>query len=104
MQNRISYDPDMLPCVNRWILRFFDISVSGPMFVPTAQVLLSEDRGICLNGKTHILAQFNAMENFSIPEFGNAKWKSESMHVALLNQSSVLNIESYKASSHHVGN
>lgn len=53
----------------------------------------------------NILAQFNAMEHFSIPEFGNVKWKSESIHVALLNQSSVLlNIESNKASSHHVGN
>lgn len=67
--------------VNMWILRLFSISDSGPRFVPTAQVLLSENRGICLNGKTHsyrnLLAQFNAMERFSIPEFGNVKWKSE---------------------------
>lgn len=65
--------------VNLWILRFFDISDSGPMFVPTAQVLLSEDRGLSLNGKNtyrNKLAQFNAMEIFSIPEFGNVKWRA----------------------------
>ncbi len=59
----------------------------------------------------HLLAQFNAMECFSVPEFGNVKWKSvsESIPVAstLLNhtiQSSVLNIEINTAGSHYAGN
>lgn len=49
----------------------------------------------------HSLTQWNV---FLVPEFGNVKWKSDSIPVALLKQSSVLNIESNKASSHHVGN
>lgn len=59
----------------------------------------------------HLLAQFNAMERFSVPEFGNVKWKSVSESIPVVStllkhtiQSSVLNIESNAAGSHHAGN
>lgn len=64
----------------------------------------------------HLLAQFNAMERFSVPEFGtcgfgNVKRKSVSESIPVAStlqkhtiQSSVLNIESNAAGSHHAGN
>ncbi len=56
----------------------------------------------------HLLAQFNAMERFSVPEFGNVKWKSvsESITVAstLLKHTIQSSVESNAAGSHHAGN
>lgn len=58
----------------------------------------------------HLLAQFNAVERFSIPEFGNVKWKavSESKPVASALpkhpiQRSVFDREPNAAGSHHSG-
>lgn len=92
------------------LLRFFHISDSGPRFVPTAQVLLSEEyaymeKHIQTEIYWHSSTQWNVFRSLNLGMLnGN---QSISVASTLLNhtiQSSALNIESNKASSRLVGN